>query len=176
VSSSALRGSAAAFRRTLRPGSGTPRSSHLPGEDTLLTAQELLVGERPFLGFVPYDVSNTGSDLHRAFLTRLCCVFRLSQPLDALIPPAPLRLCFMSYPSMGFGSQRFPPPSRRHDFRRALPLLSLVAPKHDSTSGESAPGRSVHDRTVLPVSRRPILSQPLSPNKGFPSSLGFTSL
>jgi hypothetical protein len=30
-----------------------------------------------------------GSDQHRACLTRLCCVFRLSQPLDALFRPRP---------------------------------------------------------------------------------------
>jgi hypothetical protein len=122
-----------------------------------------LVGERPFLGFIPYDVSDAGSDRHRAYLTRLCCVFRLSQPLDALIPPASPRLCFMPYPSLGFCSQRFPPSSCRHGFRRALPLLSLATPKRRSTSGVDAPGGSVHHQSVLPVTSGPILSQPLSP-------------
>jgi len=171
-----LRGLTSAIRRTPGPGSGRSRSSSLPEADILLADQGDLVGERPFLGFVPYDVSDGGSDLRRAYLTRLCCVFRLSQPLDALIPPLSRWPCFMPYPSLGFYSQRVPPPSRRHGFHRALPLLPLATPKRCSTSGVDAPRRSVHNRSVLPVSCRPILSQPLSPNKGFPSSFGPTSL
>jgi len=122
----------------------------------------------PSWGFVPYDVSDAGSDLHRAYLTRLCCDFRLSQPLAALIPPAPLRPCFMPIPSLGFRSQRLPPPSCRHGFHRTLPLLPLATPKHDSTSGIYAPGRSVHARSVLPDSCRPILSQLSSPLRDSP--------
>jgi hypothetical protein len=130
----------------------------------------------PSWGFVPFDVFDAGSDLHRAYLTRLCCDFRLSQPLDVLIPPAPPRPCFMPNPSLRFCSQRLPPPSRRHGFHRALPLLPLATPKRDPTSGIFAPGRSVRVRSVLPVSCRSILSQLSSPRKGFPSSLGFASL
>jgi hypothetical protein len=50
----------------------------------------------------PSDVLVAGSDLHRTCLVRLCCAFRFSQPPDALIPPAPFRLCFMPVTSMGF--------------------------------------------------------------------------
>ena len=34
-----------------------------------------------------FQRSDSGSDLHRICLTRLCCVLRLSQPLDALFRP-----------------------------------------------------------------------------------------
>lgn len=122
----------------------------------------------PSWGFVPFDVFDAGSDLHRAYLTRLCCDFRLSQPLDALIPPAPPRPCFMPNPSLRFCSQRLPPPSRRHGFHRALPLLPLATPKRDPTSGIFAPGRSVRVRSVLPVSCRSILSQLSSPVRDSP--------
>lgn len=53
-------------------------------------------------GFGPFDVPNVGSDLHRAYLTRLCCASKLSQPLDAFIPPTFFRPCFVPEPSMGF--------------------------------------------------------------------------
>jgi hypothetical protein len=40
------------------------------------------------LGFLaPTAHEVTGSDLHRVCLTRLCSAFRLSRPLDALLPP-----------------------------------------------------------------------------------------
>jgi hypothetical protein len=52
-----------------------------------------------------------GSDPHRAYLTRLCCALRLSQPLSALFHPKPSRPCFMPAALMGFGTlQSFPLP------------------------------------------------------------------
>jgi hypothetical protein len=42
----------------------------------------------PLLRFIaPSASSVAGSDLHRDCLPRLCYVFRLSQPLDVLLPP-----------------------------------------------------------------------------------------
>jgi hypothetical protein len=47
----------------------------------------------------PSTLAALGSDLHRVCLTRLCCAFRLSQPLDALFLPVP----------SGFVSRRWRP-------------------------------------------------------------------
>lgn len=49
------------------------------------------------------------SDLRRVYLTRLCCAFRLSQPLDALFRFQPLRPCFMPVTPLSFYLQGFPP-------------------------------------------------------------------
>jgi hypothetical protein len=46
------------------------------------------------------------SDQHRAYLTRLCCAFRLSQPLDALFRPPPFRPCLVPVAPLGFCLQR----------------------------------------------------------------------
>jgi hypothetical protein len=63
---------------------------------------------RPFHGvWYPTTLTETGSDLHRVYLTRLCCAFRLSQPLDALFRPQPIRPCFMPVTPLGFCFQRF---------------------------------------------------------------------
>jgi hypothetical protein len=47
-------------------------------------------------------ISVTGSDLRRSCLLRLCCVHRVSHPLDAFIPPVTLRPCSMPLPPLGF--------------------------------------------------------------------------
>jgi hypothetical protein len=74
----------------------------------------------------------------------------------------------MPSPSMGFCSQRFPPPSSRRDFRRELPpaVCSIRKECHEA-QGFQAPGRSVRDGAVLPGFRRPILSQPFCPFEDF---------
>jgi hypothetical protein len=65
-------------------------------------------------------------------------------------------------------SQRFPPPSGRHGSRRACPSGPRPrAETRDSSFGDHAPGRSVHAGPVLPETRRPSLSQPSTPSKGF---------
>lgn len=69
----------------------------------------------------PSGALESGSDLHRAYLARLCSVLRLSQPLNALLPPNPLRPCFMPLAPMGFSLQRFPLAKSRGAFRRPLP-------------------------------------------------------
>jgi hypothetical protein len=58
----------------------------------------------------PLTLQATGSDQHRACLTRLCSAYRLSQPLDALLLPKPFRLCFAPVTPLGFfPSEVFPP-------------------------------------------------------------------
>ena len=60
-------------------------------------------------GFDPSSALVMGSDLHRAYLTRLCCALRFSQPLSALFLPEPSRSCFIPVALMGFRTlQSFP--------------------------------------------------------------------
>jgi hypothetical protein len=49
----------------------------------------------------PTALTEAGSDLRRVCLPRLCCAFRLSQPLDALFRPQPFRLYFMPVTPLG---------------------------------------------------------------------------
>jgi hypothetical protein len=59
------------------------------------------------LGFLaPTAHEVAGSDLRRACLARLCCVFRLPRPLDAFFPPSPCRSCFVPAALLGFALQR----------------------------------------------------------------------
>jgi hypothetical protein len=71
----------------------------------------LLPKQQPLLRFLaPLTLEATGSDQHRACLTRLCSAYRLSQPLDALLLPKPVRLCFAPVTPLGFlPSEVFPP-------------------------------------------------------------------
>lgn len=58
----------------------------------------------------PTTFTEAGSDLHWACLTQLCCTFRLSQPLGALIPPATFPALFHAGNALGFSlSEGFPP-------------------------------------------------------------------
>jgi hypothetical protein len=66
-----------------------------------------------------------GSDLHRVCLTRLCCAFGLSQPLDALFPPKPCWSCFIPAALMGFALQRVSLPFAGDVSRPPLPLVAL---------------------------------------------------
>jgi len=131
----------------------------------------------PSMGFRPLRrLLDTGSDTRRAYLSRLRSAFRFSQPLDALLRPRPYGLVSCRIRPWGSDLQRLPPPTRRHDFRRALPLLPFVAPQRVRLQGFRARGRSVRVGSVLPGARRPILSWLFHPLKGFPSSLGLASL
>jgi hypothetical protein len=59
------------------------------------------------LGFrAPTAHEVAGSDVRRACLTRLRCVFRLPRPLDAFFPPSPCRSCFVPAALVGFALQR----------------------------------------------------------------------
>ena len=51
-------------------------------------------------------LSEADSDLQSAYLTDLCCAFRLSQPLGALFHPRPFRPCFVSVTPLNFHLQR----------------------------------------------------------------------
>jgi hypothetical protein len=75
---------------------------------------------------------------------------------------------------LGFDFQRFPPPSSRHAFRRALPfLLFAPTPKRRTAAPRiDAPGRSVHDGPVLPGVHRPSLSEPSIPPRVSPPGPG----
>jgi len=61
---------------------------------------------------------------------RLCSAFGFSQPLDALLLPKPVRLCFTPVTLMGFALQRLPLLTSR------LRLSTPPAP-HDIPVGES---------------------------------------
>jgi len=75
----------------------------------------------------PSTLEESGSDSRRVYLARLCCVFRLSQPLDALFRLKPFSPCFMRVAPLGFLlSEAFPLRERG-----ALhSLLSLHAVSH----------------------------------------------
>jgi hypothetical protein len=77
--------------------------------------------------FAPTAHEVAGSDQHRDCLSRLCCVFRLSQPLDASFPPKPCQPCFMLAALMGFSLQRVSLPIAGDVSRLLLPLLALVS-------------------------------------------------
>jgi hypothetical protein len=54
------------------------------------------------MGFrAPAAYEATESDLHRVYLARLCCVFRLSQPPDAFIPSVTLTALFHAVDALG---------------------------------------------------------------------------
>jgi hypothetical protein len=58
----------------------------------------------------PTTLAEAGSDLHQVCLTWLCCAFRFSQPLDALIPPATFPALFHAGNAPGLSlSEVFPP-------------------------------------------------------------------
>jgi hypothetical protein len=74
----------------------------------------------------PLTLEATGSDPHRACLTRLCSACRLSQPLDALLLPKPVRLCFAPVTPLGFIPSEVFPPTRLTE-PSGLPALRDVA-------------------------------------------------
>jgi hypothetical protein len=73
----------------------------------------------------PTTLAEAGSDLHRACLTRLCCAFRFSRPLDALFRLQPFQPCFMPVTPLGFRFQRFSLPGSGSASRRSLPFVPL---------------------------------------------------
>jgi len=96
---------------------------------TQLRARKWLVSRQPSRGVsFPLTYSNASSDLRRACLTRLCCAFRFSQPLDALFRSRPFSLVSCCFRLWDLGSQRFPPSCSRHDFHRSLPFCLELRP------------------------------------------------
>jgi len=102
----------------------------------LLSSRSSSSANDPSVGFRPLRrLLGTGSDTRRAYLSRLRSAFRFSQPLDALLHPRPYGFVSCRIRPWGSDLQRLPPPTRRHDFRRALPLLPFVAPKRIRLQG-----------------------------------------
>lgn len=92
------------------------RRLHLTGPSTSCPASYATKASSPstrnhtLLGFdAPSTPSMNPSDLHRGYLSRLCCAFRLSQPLDALFRDSPLGPISCRKHPWGFSLQRFPP-------------------------------------------------------------------
>jgi hypothetical protein len=115
----------------------------------------------------PTTLAEAGSDQHRVCLTRLCCAFRLSQPLDALFRLQPLRPCFMPVTPLGFCFQRFSLPGSGLVSRRVLPSMPFSMIGSGVCQDDSSPDpdfeglRTRGIRTVrpeLPGTWRPILS------------------
>ena len=115
----------------------------------------------------PTTLAEAGSDLHRDHLTRLCCAFRFSQPLDALFRPQPLRPCFMPVTPLGFGFQRFSLPGSGPRLSAAPTLHAVVDDWVRRLPGRRLPSPGFEDlriqgirttRPELPGFWRPILS------------------
>jgi len=112
------------------------------------------------LGFPnPSTLPETGSDLHRAWRTRLCCVFRLSQPPDAFFRPQPLRPCFMPVTPLGFRLQRLSPPGSWQPLDRTA-LHAVSSSLSGSPSAEASDVPSLDDRSSKGSSTREIRSSP----------------
>jgi len=95
------------------------------------------------------------SDLHRAFLTRLCGAFRLSQPLDALLRSRPTRLVSCGIRSwVSRPSEDFPPRLARNASRRRVPLVSLPCTQRDSTINSYAEANVHRTNRQHPVTLR----------------------
>lgn len=114
----------------------------------------------------PPTSSDEGSDLRRAYLSRLCGVLRLSQPLDALLRLRPIGLVSCrSVPGL-FAFRGSSPPGSRHASRRALssvPFLTAGSLQHSRGFEDSCIRKIRTVGPVLPGCRRPILSWPFTP-------------
>jgi hypothetical protein len=103
----------------------------------------------------PYDASGGEQRPTPGLPTRLCGVFRLSQPLDASFRSEPLRPCLMPVASMGFSLQRV---SLRGSERRLPATLALHAVLRSTLRPSAAASRiyasveSVALRRCYPVS------------------------
>jgi hypothetical protein len=125
----------------------------------------------PSMGFVALRRMRRREATHTGFTSPGCAAPSGFLNLLTRCSARPVQPCFMLVTPLGFGFQRFPPPSSRHASRRALPLmLSSPAPKRRTAApGIGASGRSVRDGPVLPGIHRPILSKPCSPRGFHPS-------
>jgi hypothetical protein len=87
----------------------------------------------------PTALEVTGSDRHRGYLARLRCAFRLSQPLDAFIPPETVLVLFHTSGTLGVHPSEGFPPRRRRTSRCPLPLLVFLS--MTARGGRPSPGR-----------------------------------
>jgi hypothetical protein len=129
----------------------------------------------PFLGFfVPSTFALVGSDLHRLCLRRLCCVFRFSQPLDALFRLSTFGLVScrnalgLSPPESSPGPQRQTPLDVRCPLRRlsSVRLVASLASNRSSLLVSTSRSRwpDLEGLRTWPVRcTRPVLSGPCCP-------------
>lgn len=125
----------------------------------------------PLRSSYPTTLEAWRSDLHRAYLTRLCCAFSLSQILGALFRSTPFRPCFVPVTPLGFERlQRLSPTGSGKGFSSQPVLLAVSdrVPKDTSRAAPRmcAPGGSVlANGAVLSADRRadPLLA--LSPSE-----------
>ena len=123
----------------------------------------------PMRSLDPPAFEAAGSDLRRAYLTRLCSTFRLLPPPGALLRPQPFRPCFMPVTLMGFHLQRIPPTGSQTRLTTS-PSPLVVSTVASASAKRSRPPRAVHGSRdlstrwirsrgpVLPGDPRPILS------------------
>jgi hypothetical protein len=106
--------------------------------------------EATLMGFpAPTTHQATGSDQHRDCRSRLCNALRLSQPLDALLHPLPLRPCFGPVAPMGFRPSEVSPPRLS-----GAPLGDPAPP--DVVVGASVTGRCPSPLRSLQSLRHPV--------------------
>lgn len=108
-----------------------------------LLAQALVtfLSERPSHEvWLPATFEESGSDLHRSCLLRLCCTFRLSQPPGALFRLNPFQPCFMLVTLLGLHLQRVPLSGSRPDLSAAPALHAVVASGRTLTCANAAAG------------------------------------
>jgi len=105
------------------------------------TANDEGVARAPPLGFqCPTTHEARRSYQRRAYLTRLCCACRFSQPLDALFRSTPFRPCFVPVTPLGFERfQRVSPTGSGKGFSShpVLHAVSMPCPEgHEPCSSE----------------------------------------
>jgi hypothetical protein len=94
--------------------------------------------------FAPTAYEVAGSDLHRACLTRLRCVSRLSQPHDALIPPVTLPVLFRTGDTHGVRPSEVSPPRPPGHLSAPLSPPDVVVDDRARRSPEPAPSPCRH--------------------------------
>jgi hypothetical protein len=140
---SSSRGLSCSFQRCL----ALTRRSQLVNSSANCLAQLGSTANRASMGFyAPTASQNEGSDLHWEYRSQLCSAFRFSQPLDAFLRLRPPGLVSCQIRPWGWGSQRFPPPSSRHGFHRALP----PQPYATSETGRNLDAAPKNDTSVTP--------------------------
>jgi len=109
-----------------------------------------LAPSRPSHGVsYPSATSDSGSDPHRVYLTRLCCALRFSQPLDAFFRPNHSAL-FHADTAQVFTFRGFPSTIASNALRRPLPLwlLACAASRHHRPNSRDSCTRGVRTHQV----------------------------
>jgi hypothetical protein len=104
-----------------------------------------LVCKRPFLRFwASTAFSSKGSDLYRAYLTRLCYTFRFSQPLGVFFHQCSFGLVSYRIHPWGFAFRGFP-------LSEAATALAALCPSSKMSEHVAlyAPGNNATERSVL---------------------------